>query len=200
MSEKMLTETEWWIEICKYCSIQSVNDILPSDARIMFRLARQGMMPVPDAGGYKKWLSSLGGIPTSEQVWQAAIAWAESSGRYIRVPDVSEWPYGSIGIVARYTAIAEDGYADKPLAYITRPTPPKPVWEPNALQAGETMSDLPEKIMNIQVNKLAQNKAIEESSASWRTYNEALISAYKLGHRDARHAAAELAFLEEKKP
>jgi hypothetical protein len=74
------------------------------------------------------------------------------------------------------------------------------MWKANVNPTGETMSDLHGKIMNIHVNKLAQNNAIAESSAPWRTHIESLMYAYKLGHRDARHAAAALVLLEEEKP
>jgi hypothetical protein len=87
MSEKMLTETEWWLEICKYCAIQSVNDILPSDAKIMYRLARQGMMPVPDASGFEEWFDKEVKEPciwkeSSEGVWEGecGITWTFKKG------------------------------------------------------------------------------------------------------------------------
>ncbi len=130
MSNEMLTETEWWLEICKKCATQSVNDILPSDAKIMFRLARQGMMPIPDAGGWKGWAEGTSGTKDSFQSWQAALAWAESSGRYIKVPE--EWPDDKsiIGMVLLHTSLTKDRYPDEVPAYIPRPTPPKPKWEP----------------------------------------------------------------------
>ena len=48
-------------------------------------------------------------------------------------------------------------------------------------------------IMNIQANKRFQNKAIDYAMKQHRTYHEILVSVYQMGHRDARHAAAELA-------
>lgn len=57
--------------------------------------------------------------------------------------------------------------------------------------------DLHGQIMNIQSNKRDQNKAIDEAIKTWRTYNEILVAVYQRGHRDARHAAAELATIQQ---
>lgn len=57
--------------------------------------------------------------------------------------------------------------------------------------------DLHGQIMNIQSNKRDQNKAIDEAMKTWRTYNEILVAVYQRGHRDARHAAAELATIKQ---
>ena len=49
------------------------------------------------------------------------------------------------------------------------------------------------KIMNIQPDKFDANKAIAEAYKIFKTKSEVLYAVYRLGHRDARHAAAELA-------
>jgi hypothetical protein len=118
---------EEWIEMAAYYTIKD-----------KFLLARQGMIPVPDASGFEDWNSDyvkscemvIFGSDTRSHGWQAALAWAESSGRYIRVPDASEWPINADRFVAYYSGA--DGYTlgVKPVESIPRPTPPKPVWEP----------------------------------------------------------------------
>jgi hypothetical protein len=52
--------------------------------------------------------------------------------------------------------------------------------------------DLHGEIMNIQTNKRDINKAIDEAMKTHRTYHDILVAVYTRGHRDARHAAAEL--------
>jgi len=56
--------------------------------------------------------------------------------------------------------------------------------------------DLHGQIMNIQANKRDQNKAIDESLKTWKNYHDILVAVYQRGHRDARHAAAELATIQ----
>lgn len=53
--------------------------------------------------------------------------------------------------------------------------------------------DLHGKIMNIQVNKTAMQ--IRDEIAPM--YGDTLVTAYKIGHRDARHDSAELAILNQ---
>jgi len=53
--------------------------------------------------------------------------------------------------------------------------------------------NLHNEIMNIQVSKKNQNKAIDEAMKTKRTYHEIMCHVYLCAHRDARHAAAELA-------
>jgi hypothetical protein len=52
--------------------------------------------------------------------------------------------------------------------------------------------DLHGEIMNIQSKTRDQNVAIDRALKSKRTYHEILVAVYQYGHRDARHAAAEL--------
>lgn len=124
-NEKMLTVSEW--DNARYVSKLNAEE--------QVRLARQGMMPLPPKGGYEEWLESQplyinGDI--GEKSWQAALAWAESSGRYIRVPE--EWPdningVNITGIVWFYTGLNAD-VKHTGWTFIPRPTPPKPKWEP----------------------------------------------------------------------
>lgn len=57
--------------------------------------------------------------------------------------------------------------------------------------------DLHGEIMNIPVESRKIGNAVEDSF-NWSTDQESnLAYAYKLGHRDARHAAAELATIQQ---
>jgi hypothetical protein len=118
MSEKMLTFEEWtehfsWREITW---------------RNAFELARQGMMPVPPMEGYEKWNPKHVDHTTRKDVWEAAIAWAESSGRYILVPDVERWDRTATSMVL--VEVCEGDEVIDVIQRIPRPTPPTPPWKP----------------------------------------------------------------------
>lgn len=55
------------------------------------------------------------------------------------------------------------------------------------------MSDLHGQIMNIQVTSAGIGNGVEEGMRLDNDIESKLALAYKIGHRDARHAAAELA-------
>ena len=49
------------------------------------------------------------------------------------------------------------------------------------------------KIMNLQVEKRKQNVAIDEALKSHKNLRDIMVAIYTRAHRDARHAAAEIA-------
>ena len=53
--------------------------------------------------------------------------------------------------------------------------------------------DLHGKIMNLQVEKRKQNVAIDEALKSHKNLRDIMVAIYTRAHRDARHAAAEIA-------
>jgi len=57
--------------------------------------------------------------------------------------------------------------------------------------------DLRGQIMNIQTTSSNIGRAVEESMAHNNDWESRLALAYKMGHRDARHAAAELATIQQ---
>lgn len=57
--------------------------------------------------------------------------------------------------------------------------------------------DLHNKIMNIQVDAATMEDALDTIPKPNKSWNDWLREAYKLGHRDARHKAAELAAREQ---
>ena len=59
------------------------------------------------------------------------------------------------------------------------------------------MENLHGKIMNIQVEKRSQGKALNEAIQTKKSLKDIVYYAYQLGHRDARHAAAEIALRSE---
>lgn len=52
--------------------------------------------------------------------------------------------------------------------------------------------DLHSQIMNIQVSKKEQNRAIDEAIKKFKNLKDILVAVYLRGHRDGRHSAAEL--------
>jgi len=67
----------------------------------------------------------------------------------------------------------------------------------NARLRGSGVMNKHAEIMNIQVNKRSQNKAIDEALKTFKTYHDILIAVYNRGHRDARHEAAKIAIMED---
>lgn len=52
--------------------------------------------------------------------------------------------------------------------------------------------DLHAEIINIQVEKKKQNIAIDDAMKKFKSFREILVAVYTMGHRDARHKAAEV--------
>jgi len=52
--------------------------------------------------------------------------------------------------------------------------------------------DIHGKIVNLQVEKSKQNRAIDDALKSHKNLKEIMVAIYTRAHRDARHASAEL--------
>ena len=63
--------------------------------------------------------------------------------------------------------------------------------------SGGNEMDLHGKIMNIQTTSAGIGNAVESAMKYDNDWESRLALAYKLGHRDARHAAAELATIQQ---